>query len=394
MFSKRFADTLRPNALARRLAEQRAAGHTLIDLTESNPTRVGLRFPSKSLKAAWRVAASQPYAPDPRGLKEARRAIAGYYADTGRSVDPENLFLTAGTSEAYAMLFKLLADPGDEILIPRPGYPLLAYLTGFEGLNGILYPLTHSPEQGWAIDVEVLSALVTPRTRAIVVVNPNNPTGSYIKIDELRALDEMCRHHELALIVDEVFADYPTGSDPRRVPGVAGNTACLTFVLNGFSKLLALPQVKLAWIAICGAADLAREVGARLEMLLDFYLSVSTPVQHAAAALLAGRDAIQHKVRARLEINATTLIARAERTGNCRVLVREGGWYAVIDIRDALTDETRVLELLARADTLIHPGYFYEFGREGFVVLSLLPRPELFRTGIDRMLALCGGEGG
>jgi alanine-synthesizing transaminase len=387
MFSRRFCEMPQPNALARLMAAKRAAGRAVTDLTESNPTRSGLLFPSRTLKTAMHAAIGQPYDPDPRGLKAARRAIGDYYRQAGQNVAPESLFLTAGTSEAYAMLFKLLADPGDEILIPRPGYPLLAHLAGFENLGGVFYPQTYSDEHGWRIDLEVLSALVTPRTRAIVAVNPNNPTGAYLKRAELHALDELCRRHALALIVDEVFADYPAGADPARVTGVAGHTACLTFVLNGFSKLLALPQVKLAWIAVCGQAAVARAAAARLEVLLDFYLSVATPVQHAAAALLTGRGAIQPKVRARLATNADTLLARAAPSGRCRVLAREGGWYAVLEIRDACSDEGRALELLEHADTLIHPGCFYEFGREGFVVLSLLPRPREFAAGIERLVA-------
>ncbi len=390
MFSRRIQESLQPNHLAQRLAARRAAGHAIIDLTESNPTRVGLIFPPEILVQAWAASALQPYAPDPHGPEEARGALARYYRLQGQTLDPRSLFLTAGTSEAYAMLFKLLADPGDEVLIPRPGYPLLEYLAAFEGLQGVFYPLGYHAEQGWRIDLEVLSALVTPRTRAVVAVNPNNPTGSFLKRDELRFLDDLCRSRQIALIVDEVFADYAVGSDPRRVTSVAGHTRCLSFALNGFSKLLALPQVKLAWIALGGEPAMVQAAAERLETLLDFYLTVSTPVQHAAATLLTGREAIQAQVRTRLAVNRKALQARTAQTENCRVLGCEGGWYAIVEIDDDVTDTARALIALERADTLIHPGYFYEFSKEGCVVISLLPETETFRSGIERLLGLFG----
>ncbi len=390
LFSQRFQAGPEANELARRLAAKRAAGRAVIDLTESNPTRADLIFPPGMLSAAWAAATDRPYAPDPRGLEAARQALVEYHGAVGAAVGPEAFFLTAGTSEAYAMLFKLLADPGDEILIPRPGYPLLAYLAGFENMRGVFYPLTYRAERGWEIDLEVLAALVTPRTRAVVAVNPNNPTGSFLKTEELLFLDDLCRRRGMALIVDEVFSDYAAAPDVRRVRSIVGRTGCLSFALNGFSKLLALPQVKLAWMVLGGEGALVRAAAERLEMLLDFYLSVSTPVQHAARRLLEGRQVIQAQVRARLSANRAALEALVAPVGDCRVLACEGGWYAIVAIDDEVTDEDRALELLDRADTLIHPGCFYEFNREGYVVVSLLPRPEEFRTGIERLVGLFG----
>ncbi|MFZ1987235.1 MAG: pyridoxal phosphate-dependent aminotransferase, partial [Desulfatitalea sp.] len=323
------------------------------------------------------------YEPDPRGLPSARRAIADYYRGQGCTMDAERLFLTASTSDAYSLLFKLLADPGDEVLIPTPGYPLLAYLARFEGLAAVAYPLRYDELAGWTIDLEVLQALVTPRTRAVVLVNPNNPTGSYVKRAELGALDDICRRHALALVVDEVFADYAAAeAPPERVRTAVGQTRALTFVLNGFSKMVALPQVKLGWIAVGGEGALVRNACERLEALLDFYLSVSTPVQHAVEPLLGTRRPIQQQLSARIEENSRYLRDKVSQSAHSRMLLREGGWYAIVDIRDALGDEERVLRLLDQHNTLVHPGFFYDFNREGFVVVSLLPTPEVFRAGV------------
>jgi len=390
MFSNRLKSDLSPNALSIRVHEKRSKGETIFDLTESNPTRVGLAYDAEKILAAISRPEAMTYTPDPRGSVHAREAIAGYYRKQGDAVDPDALFLTASTSEAYSILFKLLGNPGDEVLIPQPGYPLLCHLAYFENLQPFSYPMRYDDTRGWGIDLEILEALITPKSRAVVVVNPNNPTGNYLKQGELAALDGICRRNRLALIVDEVFSDFESDPSPERVRTAANRSESLTFVLNGFSKMLALPQVKLGWIAVSGDPDRVREARLRLEILLDFYLSVSTPVQHAAKKLIRQCRAIQVQIISRLAENSRFLTERLAQTGNCNVLLREGGWYAILEISDAVSDEDRVIQLLKKDNTLVHPGYFYEFGREGVVVVSLLTPVETFQAGIMRLIKRFG----
>jgi alanine-synthesizing transaminase len=392
IFSTRYDRHSPPNALGLLLADKKAAGRPVCDLTLSNPTRAGFTYDSESILAALGQPAAMVYEPDARGLPAARQAVARHYdVCCGAGIDPEGIFLTASTSEAYGILAKLLGDPGDEVLIPQPGYPLLSYLMRFEGLRPVAYPLRYHDALGWRFDPELLSALMTPRTRAVVLVNPNNPTGSYVKEDELGALDALCCRHDMALIVDEVFADYAAADAPgNRVRTAAGRTRALCFVLNGFSKMVALPQVKLGWIAAGGDPEAVFEACERLEVLLDFYLSVSSQVQHAAGRLFALRQPIQNQIQARLAQNSCFLHDQAERTSNFGVLRREGGWYAVVDIADAWDDEARAVHLLKTSETLIHPGRFFGFGRQGYVVLSLLPPPELFQAGVGKLVTAFG----
>jgi alanine-synthesizing transaminase len=390
MFSDRVNLDLSPNALGRLLAHKKAQGQQVLDLTQSNPTQVGLAYPGSEILAALAQPQSLLYEPDPRGLAAARAKVGDYYRRRGQDLDPEAIFLTASTSEAYGSLFKLLGNPGDEILIPSPGYPLLCYLAGFEGLTTVSYPLRYDPVSGWYFDLDVLEALITPKTRAVVVVSPNNPTGSYIKRPELETIDQICCRHELALIVDEVFSDYAADPSPDYVSSTVNRTRALTFVLNGLSKMVGLPQVKLGWIIAGGEPEWVGAAVPRLEMLLDCYLSVATPVQHALGRLLVLRSGIQAQLMARIAANSRVLEERLEATGNCRVLRREGGWYAVVEIVDRLGDEDRVLQLLAHDHTLVHPGAFYQFQREGYVVVSLLPPGDIFRSGIEALVRRFG----
>jgi len=387
MFSDRFNWDLSPNALSLILLDKRSRGETIFDLTQSNPTQAGLEYDADDILAALSQTEAMTYEPDPRGLVKARRAIAQYYHDRGEYIDVDAVFLTASTSEAYSMIFKLLGNPGDEILVPRPGYPLISYLARFESLQPFSYPLLYDDAKGWSIDLDVLQALITPKCKAIIVVNPNNPTGNYLKQQELAALDKICRHNRLALIVDEVFSDYHGAGAPQEVLTVVNRAQALTLVLNGFSKMLGLPQVKLGWIVGGGDPDLAKAAQSRLEILLDFYLSVATPVQHAAARLLGRRQEIQRQILARIAANSRFLEEQIAQTSNCRMLVREGGWYAIIEIFDAVSDENRILQLLERDHTLVHPGYLYEFHNEGIVVVSLLTPVETFRAGIYRLIS-------
>jgi len=390
MFSDRFDWDQDANALSLLLGDKQRRGERVVDLTESNPTRVGLAYEVDNILAALSQPGSMEYAPDPRGLLVARQAIAKYYRERGAPIDTDALFLTAGTSDAYSILFKLLGNPGDEVLIPRPGYPLLAYLVRLDSLRARFYPLRYDSAGGWSIDLDALQALITPRTRAIVLINPNNPTGAYVKQTEWQAIDAMCRRHDLALIVDEVFYDYGAGGAAGPIAAQQDRFESLTFVLNGLSKLMGLPQLKLAWIVVGGEFGLSSAARSHLETLLDFYLSVATPIQHAAERLLDRRHAVQRQILSRIEVNSRILEERIASTGNCRVLQREGGWYAIVDILDMVSDETRVMHLLKHDNILVHPGFFYDFNREGFVVLSLLPREDIFRNGVSRMIGRYG----
>jgi alanine-synthesizing transaminase len=390
MFSDRSSWDLSPNSLSILLQNKKSAGDAILDLTESNPTRVGLDYDSKEILAALSQPQSLTYDPDPRGLVQARDAIAAYYADQGEHVDTDAIFLTASTSEAYSILFKLMGNPGEEILIPRPGYPLLSYLAYFEGMQTVSYPLRYDDRKGWSMDMDVLQALINPKTKAIVLVSPNNPTGSYVGRQELTTLGTVCRDYDLALIVDEVFSEFMAADNPGRVRTAVNHSNSLTFVLNGLSKMVGLPQVKLGWMVVNGDPDRCAQALSRLEMMLDFYLSPSTPVQHAVNRLLQQRPMIQRRMFSRIASNMGVLEEQTAKTSNIRCLIREGGWYAVIEVVDAVSDEDRVLQLLDRDSTLVHPGYFYDFHRDGFLVVSLLPPVEIFRDGITRLISRFG----
>jgi aspartate/methionine/tyrosine aminotransferase len=361
-FSSRLLWDLRPNKLTRLVAEKRAAGVPLVDLTESNPTNIGLPYPAGEILDAFHSVESLRFEPNPRGLLKAREAIAATF-DT--PPDPDNVLLTASTSEAYAFLFKLLTDPGDEVLVPRPSYPLFEFLAALESVRVVQYPLHYFEE--WSLDVHALKSAVTPRTRAIVLVNPNNPTGSYLKQNELVALLDICAANNLALISDEVFADYAFGPDKRRVRTLADVAGVLTFALSGLSKMCALPQMKLGWIAVNGPQAQRAEAIARLELIADTFLSVGTPVQHAAPRLLALRNRIQSTIRLQTNDNLAWL-----RSQNLPILHVEGGWYAIVRAPRVRTEEEWVLHLLDSHNTLAQPGYFYDFDSEAFLVLSLL----------------------
>ncbi len=390
MFSDRSNWDQHPNALSVLLQNKTSRGDVILDLTESNPTRIGLDYDVGEILAALSQPQFMTYEPDPRGLIQARKAIAAYYADHGEGVDSDAVFLTASTSEAYSILFKLMGNPGDEILIPRPGYPLLSYLACFEGLNAISYPLRYDDRNGWSIDMDVLPAMINTKTKAIVLVNPNNPTGSYVRRRELTELGQVCRDCGIALIADEVFSDFMAAHNPDRIRTAVNHSNALTFVLNGFSKTVALPQVKLGWIVVTGDTDLSVKAMSRLEMMLDFYLSPSVPVQHAAKRLLQQRQMIQRQIFSRIASNANVLEEQISKISNIRSLVREGGWYAVIEISDAVFDEDRAVQLLDQDNTLVHPGYFYDFHRDGFLVVSLLPPVDTFSAGIARLIARFG----
>jgi aspartate/methionine/tyrosine aminotransferase len=381
MFSARTRWDRTVNRLAVLAASKRAAGRHVLDLTETNPTRVGLQAPP-GLLGALGDDAGRAYAPDPRGLEAARGAVSADYGRRGVAAAPEHVVLTASTSEAYAILFKLLCDPGDEVLVPRPSYPLFDYLAGLESVDVKPYPLVYDAR--WRVDLAALREAVGQRTRAIVAVSPNNPTGSFVDAAEIEAVQGLAAEARLALVADEVFADYPW---PDRPPGpsFARGGEALAFTLGGLSKSCGLPQLKLAWMAVSGPAALRDEALARLELVADTYLSVSTPVQLAAPALLARAPALRAPIAARVAENLGTL-RRLTADGPATLLHGEGGWSAVLRIPATLSEEERVLALLERDDVLVHPGYFFDFPREAYLVLSLLPVPSELEQAVARLL--------
>lgn len=384
-FSSRLDWEAKPNRLAVLLARKRAAGEPILDLTESNPTRVGIAYDGEVIRQALAGEGVLGYEPHPAGLDEARQAVAAYYAERGFRVEPRDILLTAGTSEAYAFLFKLLADPGDVILTPRPSYPLFEFLARLEAVQLGQYRLDY--DHGWWLDLDSVRSAVTASTCALVVVNPNNPTGSFLKRAEQQALAELCAERGLALIADEVFFDYAFQDDASRAPSSVTVDQTLCFTLNGLSKAAGLPQMKLGWIAVSGPLELKERARERLELIADTYLTVATPIQQAAPVLLGGARRFQERLRARLEGNLTALRKVLARQEIARLLSVEGGWYAILRLPRMRSEEEWALEFLERDSVLVQPGYFYDFEEEAFVVLSLLPPEELFREGVERILA-------
>ncbi len=387
MFSARTRWDRTPNRLAALAARARASGRPLLDLTETNPTRAGLVAPPRVLEWLARPAGLR-YQPDPRGLASARQAVAADHARRGLDVDPEQVVLTASTSEAYAFLFKLLCDPGDAVAVPRPSYPLFEYLAGLEGVEVVPYPLRYDGE--WHVGRGELEGALTPRTRAVVVVSPNNPTGSYLKRDEADGLMAACAERGLAVVADEVFADFAWRADPRRVTSLAGRTEALTFALGGLSKSCGLPQLKLAWIAASGPAPVLDDALARLEIVADTYLSVASPVQEAAPEILRALPELQAPIRERIVANLSLLRERVAPVPVVTLLEPEGGWSAVLRVPAHHTEEEWCARLVEEDGVLVQPGYFFDFAGEAFLVLSLLTPRDAFADGVARLLARLG----
>jgi hypothetical protein len=381
MFSSRLDWAVGPNPLARLLNTKRSTGAEVLDLTESNPTAAGLTYSPERVLRALADPRAMRYEPAPAGMIAARSAISQYYSSR---VPVDRILLTASTSEAYSYLFKLLADPGDEVLAPRPSYPLFDFLAALDSVRVVQYPLVY--EAGWAIDFEALAGRITPRTRAIVIVNPNNPTGSFLKMDELARLRALCRSHDLAIISDEVFSDFGFDDDPARAGSLVEVEDVLTFSLSGLSKVSGLPQMKLGWIVASGPESVRRPALERLELIADTYLSVGAPVQWAAASLVASRGEIQTQILARARGNLAFLRSKIGPDSPWRLLDVEGGWYAVIQAPRIHTEEDWVLMLLDQDNVLVQPGFFYDFEKEAFLVLSLLTPSEIFGEGIRRIL--------
>jgi len=378
---------LSPNRLSTVLAGLRARGTPVLDLTESNPTRVALAHPPREVLEALCNPAALTYEPHPAGQRAAREAVAGYYASRGLDVDPGDILLTAGTSDAYSYLFKLLADPGDEVLVPRPSYPLFEFLGRLDSVTLTSYPLVY--DGGWRVDLDGLRAAITSRTRAVLLVNPNNPTGSFLKREELSGILRTCERHNLSLISDEVFADYAFRPDPSRIECLANVRNVLVFCLGGVSKMLGLPQMKLSWVAIGGPAALRRQAMERLEWIADTYLAVSTPTQLALPTWLALRRPYQDQLMGRLSRNLEYLKDQTCRSA-CQLLEVEGGWYAILRLPRTRSEEDWVLHFLKKNRVLVQPGYFYDFPDEAFIVVSLLSAPDVFREGVRRIVASAG----
>jgi alanine-synthesizing transaminase len=384
-FSSRLHWDLRPNRLAQALDAKHRAGVKILDLTQSNPTRAGLAYPSGAILGAFADTRSLVYQPKPAGLLAAREAVAGYYAARGQAVEPSRILLTTSTSESYAWLFKLLADPGDEILVPRPSYPLFEFLAQMESVHVKHYPLIYN--DSWSIDTEALAAAISGRTRAIVLVNPNNPTGSFVKRCELDVLVPLCAEQGIVLIADEVFADYAFGPDAERVSSLAHIDEMLAFCLSGLSKIAGLPQMKLGWIVIGGPAAQRIQATDKLELIADTYLSVGTPVQHALPKLLAAGENVRQQIADRVHENLQHLRAAIGDHSPAQVLRVEGGWYATLRVPRTKTEEQWCLDLLEHQDVLVQPGFFYDFEAEAYLVLSLLTEAQTFREGVERIVA-------
>jgi aspartate/methionine/tyrosine aminotransferase len=384
MFSERTCWNRQETGLALALEKLRSCGRAVLDLTRSNPTECGLAYDGEGIRRALTSGDVLQYRPDSRGIAEARDAVAAYYhCQHGQLIGSCDIVLTSGTSEAYSFLFRLICNVGDEVLIPAPGYPLFDFLADLCDVKLVRFPLVY--DHGWQIDFGALAAVATERTRAVIVVHPNNPTGHYISNQEQSRLAQFCRERALALIVDEVFLDFSVGAGRAR-----SFVACdqsLTFTLSGLSKICGLPQMKLAWIAVNGPGTEKREALARLDIIADAYLSVGMPVQLAASALLEMRGPFQQRVAERVRKNLGELDRHLEGQNACTRLAYQGGWTAVLRVPALHSDEDMALALLQNCKVLVHPGHFYDFVRPGHMVVSLIVPEHEFAEGTERVLA-------
>src|ERR1700728_919188 len=391
MFSDRTNWKLTRNRLTDALEAARSEGANILDLTVSNPTRAGLLYDEAATLASLSSPRGIDYDPQPKGLRQASEAVAAYYGGGGCSAshgvhgfDPEQLVLTTSTSEGYSYIFRLLCNPGDELLVPKPSYPLFEFLADLQDVKLVPYPLIY--DHGWQMDFPSLEKAVTERTRGVVVVHPNNPTGSYVHSQEMESLNRFCRDHELALIADEVFLDYV--HDRATQQSFVANHDVLTFTLSGVSKVSALPQMKVAWIATSGPAQEVKAAQARLEVIADTFLSMNAPIQWATLALLEQRKSIQRQLLDRVLGNLAELDRQLAAQKICERLSVEGGWYAVLRVPVMQTDEELAVDLLSRKSVLVHPGHFYDFPNDGYLVLSLITPEGEFAEGIGRLLEL------
>jgi alanine-synthesizing transaminase len=380
-WSRRLPWERTPNRLTRVREERAARGLATIDLTETNPTQVGIAYPEEELADLLRRSAAVAYEPDPRGLLSAREALAAALSSPGDPVSPDDLVLTASTSEAWSYLFKLFGDPGDEVLTTAPSYPLLDSLVALEGLA-----LSHvhlSPGRRFALDTDQVEFLLTARTCLLALIHPGNPTGAFLSPDEQAAAAALCVSRGLPLVSDEVFAEYPL--EPSLHAGPAASGEALAFSLGGLSKSAGLPSWKLGWIRVGGPAGLRSQAMAALELIADSYLSVATPVQRALPGILELAPRIRSAILERLRSNLAVLRTALSGAAGIELIEPAGGWSAVLRISDPRSDEELALELLDRG-VLVHPGYFFDFRTDDFLVLSLLPEPARFAEGVGRLV--------
>ncbi len=382
MFASRTNWNLKPNRLAEALEQHRSSGRPLLDLSASNPTECGIKYDAPAIMRSLCAPASLLYRPDPKGLKSARQAVSDYYAERGEGVSVDDLILTASTSEAYSFIFRLLCNPGDDLLIPTPGYPLFDFLADVNDVRMVRYPLFY--DHGWHIDIHALKQAITPRTRGIIVVHPNNPTGHFTKTEEIAQLNQVCSANQMAIIADEVFLDFILGSAQK---SFVANPGALTFTMSGISKICGLPQMKFAWLAVSGPKAEKREALARLEMIADTYLSLNAPIQLAAPVLLQQRKKFQEQCMGRVRANLAQLDAQLADNQHLNRLVVEGGWYAVLRIPATRPDEELAIELLQKHDVYVHPGHFYDFEGDGYLVVSMITPEQDFSEGVRRVLS-------
>ncbi len=382
MFADRTNWNLEENRLTRALARRRAAGSAVLDLSTSNPTTCGFSFDERLILRALADPAALSYSPDPHGLPAARAAVCDYYAQLGATISPDEIFLTTGTSEAYSFIFRTLCNPGDEILIPTPSYPLFDFLADIHDVRLIRYSLLY--DHGWQIDFYSVERAIGPRTRAAIVVHPNNPTGHYAKIAEAAQFSNLCARRGMALIADEVFYDFAYLQ--HSPPSFIGNHGSLTFVLSGLSKICGLPQMKAGWIATVGPDEIKQTALARLEVIADTYLSMNAPVQCALPALLSLRQDFHRRLMARTTKNLAELDAQLASNPRCSRLDLEGGWNAVLRVPAIRPDEDAAVDLLESRGVYVHPGHFYDFLDDGHMVVSLIVPSDEFAEGISRVL--------
>lgn len=387
MFSRRTEWDLSENPLSLALKELKAAGSSFIDLTESNPTQAGFHYPPQWLNA-FVNADNFIYDPLSAGMLKAREAVCAYCALRGVLATPERVVLTASTSEAYSFLFRLLMNSGDGVLIPAPGYPLFSYLAGLNDVAEAHYRLVFDGKR-WNIDFESLEkAARKGRAKAVVLVSPNNPTGSFVTREEFVRLNALCVKYGLAIISDEVFSDYVADKYKADYMSASSNTEVLSFAMAGLSKALALPQMKLGWIVVNGPKALAEQALARLDVIADTYLSVSTPVQNACVQWLPEAHLIRDEIMVRVGQNLAALQEAVKGAPNVELLPVEGGWYALLKLPMDIPEDEWVLRLLQQKHVYVHPGFYFDFEEEGMVVVSLLPEPTVFKAGVIALLSI------
>ena len=384
MFAERTNWNFENNRLSAALAGQRAAGKLVLDLTASNPTECGFHYESEAILRALCNPAALIYEPNPKGLETARRAVAAYYAARGDAVPVENIVLTTSTSETYSFVFRTLCNPGDEILVPSPSYPLLDFLADIQDVRLVRYPLVF--DHGWQIDFHALDQAITARARGVIVVHPNNPTGHFCKPEEIARLIEICSARKMAVIADEVFLDFAlAGEQPA---SFAANAGALTFTMSGLSKISGLPQMKAAWLIAGGPEKVKTQALARLEVIADTYLSMNSPVQLAIPAFLEQRHGFQRQLMARVRRNLAELDRQLAGDRSCSRLTVEGGWNAVLQVPATSSDEDLAVELLMAKNVYVHPGHFYDFAGDGYLIVSLIALEKYFAEGIERLLSM------